>query len=104
MDRADIHDQFQQRLDSRTKLLTDIDQAKQDLHPKALATRWKTKQKAKIVNSTAQAGQLVRKNAFLIAALGVGALLFAARRPISAATARLTTKTRKSKPAPKVKE
>ncbi len=82
MDRDDILSQDQLRNAARAKLRSDIENAKQNLSPKSFATRWKNKQKANVDEAKAKAGHLIQKNAVSIAAMGIAALLFAARQPI----------------------
>lgn len=81
--RDDVATRNSARHQLRSKLLSDANQAKHDLHPKTIASRWAGKQKQKLIGATGQAKQKVAKNAPLIGLAGVGVLLFAARKPIS---------------------
>jgi hypothetical protein len=104
MDRETILAQDHIRHVTRAKLKSDIAQAKQDLHPKAMATRWKTEQKTKMRVATAKAQRVIRKNTTQIALTGIAALIFAARRPILRVVSDLNIKMRGSKSGTKQKE
>ncbi len=82
MDRRDVIDRHDNRLKARETLEADVAQAKTDLHPRAIADRWTSRQKAMASQAASDAVHLVKKNALLIGAVTVGALLFAGRRPI----------------------
>lgn len=67
----------------RQTLLSDVEQAKHDLHPRTISTRWADKQKARLTAASSSAKQNVAKNAPLIGFVAAAGLLFAARKPIS---------------------
>ena len=75
------HDKVRKAL--RRTLLSDVEQAKHDLHPRTLSTRWVDKQKVRLATASASARQKVAKNAPLIGFAAAAGLLFAARKPIS---------------------
>lgn len=74
-------DQVRKRL--RGSLIADVEQAKRDLHPRTISTRWAAKQKARLADAGASARQNIAKNAPLIGIVAGAGLLFAARKPIS---------------------
>ncbi len=82
MDRRDILNLHDSRMKARKTLETDVTQAKTNLHPRMIANRWTAKQKAMARQATDDATHLVKKNALLIGAVGIGALLFIGRKPI----------------------
>jgi hypothetical protein len=76
-----MHDRNRKAL--RELLLTDAKMARHDLHPKALAARWMTRQKKRLAEAGSAAQQQVAKNAPLIGIGAAAILLFAVRKPIS---------------------
>ncbi len=82
-ERDAIVDRDQLRKALRQSLMTDVEQARHDLHPRTIANRWTSKQKARLSNAGASARQNIAKNAPLIGIGAVAVLLFAARKPIS---------------------
>jgi hypothetical protein len=83
MDRHDILNLHNSRMKARETLNTDVTQAKTNLHPRTIAERWTAKQKIMARQAADDATHLVKKNALLIGAVGIGALLFIIRKPIS---------------------
>lgn len=82
-ERETILQRDQERKQLRQTLLSDVEQAKHDLHPRTISTRWTSKQKAKLADAGASAKQNIAKNAPLIGIVAAAGLLFAARKPIS---------------------
>lgn len=82
-ERETILQRDQARKQLRQTLVSDVEQAKHDLHPRTMTTRWTTKQKSKLADAGASAKQNVAKNAPLIGIIAAAGLLFAARKPIS---------------------
>jgi hypothetical protein len=83
MDRRDVLNLHDSRMKARETLDTDIALAKTNLHPRTIADRWTAKQKTMVRQAADDATHLVKKNALLIGAVGIGALLFIGRKPIS---------------------
>ena len=67
----------------RKKLLFDIGIAKEVLTPSYQFRRWMNRNKAEARQVASNATRAARDNAPVIGALGVGALLYLGRRPIS---------------------
>jgi hypothetical protein len=67
----------------RQSLLTDVERAKHDLHPRTIGSRWTAMQKRRISETAASAKQNIAKNAPLVGIAGLAVLLFVARKPIS---------------------
>lgn len=82
-ERESILQRDQVRKQLRQTLVSDVEQAKHDLHPRTITTRWTAKQKSKLADAGASAKQNVAKNAPLIGFVVAASLLFAARKPIS---------------------
>ncbi|MGC1469801.1 MAG: hypothetical protein WA793_10505 [Sphingorhabdus sp.] len=82
-ERETILQRDQARKQLRQTLVSDVEQAKHDLHPRTITTRWTAKQKSKLADASASARQNVAKNAPLIGIVAAAGLLFAARKPIS---------------------
>ena len=82
MDRRDVVNLHENRIKARGTLGADAVRAKTDLHPRAIAGRWTAKQKSKAHQAADDASNLMKKNALLISAIGIGALLFMNRKPI----------------------
>lgn len=72
-----------ERRNLRRKLRGSVEVAQDVLHPRNQIRRFLQKKKTQAVKVSEDASQLARKNAPLIGAVGLGAILFAARRPIS---------------------
>jgi hypothetical protein len=72
-----------QRKDARVQLLGDTEQARHDLHPKTLWSRWTARQKAKATRAADKGSEILQKNAPLIGLAGAAILLLTARKPIS---------------------
>jgi len=72
-----------ERRNLRRKLRGSVEVAHDVLHPRNQIRRFLQKKKTQAVKVSENASQLARKNAPLIGAVGLGAILFAARRPIS---------------------
>jgi hypothetical protein len=72
-----------ERRNLRRKLRESVEVAQDVLHPRNQIRRFLQKKKTQAVKVSEDASQLARKNAPLIGAVGLGAILFAARRPIS---------------------
>ena len=86
MDRRDVVNLHENRIKARGTLTADAVRAKTDLHPRAIAGRWTAKQKSKARQAADDTSHLLKKNAVLISAVGIGALLFIGRKPISKLT------------------
>jgi hypothetical protein len=82
MDRRDVLNLHDSRMKAREALDTDVALAKANLHPRTIADRWTAKQKAMARQAADDATHLVKKNALLISAVGIGALLFIGGKPI----------------------
>ena len=82
MDRRDVLNLHGSRLKARETLEVDLTEAKTDLHPRTIASRWTAKQKNRVSEVADHAANSIKKNSLLIAAATVGTLLFAARKPI----------------------
>lgn len=72
-----------ERRNLRRKLKGSVDVAQDVLNPRNQLTRLVNKSKAQARQVAADTAKVAKKNASLIGAVGLGALLFAARRPIS---------------------
>jgi hypothetical protein len=83
-DREAVLERDRRRKALRESLLSDADQARHDLHPKTLASRWTARQKSRLADAGIEARQKVAKNAPLIGIGAAAILLFAVRKPISA--------------------
>lgn len=82
-DRAQIVASEAKRRYLRAKFLTDVEIAKVKLHPKYQFGLWLNRNKAAASQVAADAGHVAKQNAPLIGAVGIGALFYMARRPIS---------------------
>lgn len=80
----------------RRKFKGSVDLAKQALSPRRQVKRLVERKSDEAKHLVGETTQIVRKNATILGIIGVSALLFAARRPISRWISRL----RKSKTAP----
>jgi hypothetical protein len=89
-DRNIVIEQDRTRKALREMVRADVEQARNDLHPKTLTARWANRQKAKIKAAGDAIGERAKKNAPLIGLGTAAILLFAARRPISKLLQRLT--------------
>lgn len=96
-DREAILERDQTRKAMRQTLRSDIEQAKHDLHPRTISTRWTARQKSKLVDAGTSAKQNIAKNAPLIGIVAAAGLLFAARKPISNWIERLRDRKRNEK-------
>lgn len=67
----------------RKKLLADLIEARVAITPQRLWQNLLTRNRAKVKNTVANAGTFARNNAPAVGVVGIGLLLFAARRPIS---------------------
>lgn len=81
--REDIIRRDLARKAARQSLVSEVEQAKHNLHPRTLTDRWKSKQMVRLESAAASARQNVAKNAPLIGFAAAAGLLFAARKPIS---------------------
>ena len=72
-----------ERRNLRRKLKGSVEVAQDVLNPKTPLKRFARKNTAKAEQAASDAGDLARKNAPILGVVGIGALLFAARRPIS---------------------
>ena len=72
-----------ERRNLRRKLRETVDVAQEVLHPRNQMKLLMDKGRAEVERVTGAASKLARKNAPIIGAVGIGAILFAARRPIS---------------------
>ena len=82
-----------ERRNLRRKLKGSVEVAQDVLNPRNQLRRFVERNTAKAKNAAGDAAQVAKKNAPLIGAVGLSAILFAARRPISNWISRL----RKSK-------
>jgi hypothetical protein len=89
MDRRDVLNLHNSRMKARETLDADVTHAKTNLHPRTIADRWTAKQKTMARQAADDATHLVKKNALLIGAVGIGVLLFIGRKPISALSSKL---------------
>jgi hypothetical protein len=96
-DRDRIVELGKRKTDLRTSLASDLDQARHDLHPKTIARRWTNRKRAQIADIAESGKKGLKKNAPLIGLASSAILLFAARKPISAAIRRLREKAHKAK-------
>ena len=72
-----------ERRNLRTHLVGDAEQAKQDLHPRALIERWSGQKRQQLISAAETGKQTLANNAQLIGLAGAAILLFTARKPIS---------------------
>jgi hypothetical protein len=72
-----------ERRNLRRKLKGSVEVAQDVLNPRNQLRRFVERKTATAKNVAGEAAQTARKNVPLIGAIGLGALLFAARRPIS---------------------
>lgn len=72
-----------ERRNLRRKLKSSVEVAQDVLNPKTQLKRFVHKSKTEAKQVAQDVAQVARKNAPMIGALGLGALIFAARRPIS---------------------
>lgn len=72
-----------ERRNLRRKLRGSVEVAQEVLNPKTQIKRLVDKNKIKAKKIASNTGELAKKNAPLLGAVGIGALVFAARRPIS---------------------
>lgn len=77
----------------RSKLRVDVAIARIKLHPKYQFRLWLNRNKAAAAQVADDAGRVAKKNAPLIGAVGLGAIFFMARRPISKWISRLKRRT-----------
>ncbi|MBK9003689.1 MAG: hypothetical protein IPM67_09530 [Sphingomonadales bacterium] len=82
-DREAILERDQARKELRQALRSDVEQARHDLHPRTISTRWAARQKSRLADAGMSAKQNIAKNAPLIGIVAAAGLLFAARKPIS---------------------
>ncbi len=82
-DRETVRALDRKRLDARARLIDDTEQAKHDLHPRTIVSRWTGRKKQQIANLSDSGKKGLKKNAPLIGLAGAAILLFATRRPIS---------------------
>lgn len=82
-DRATVEALDRRRRALRESLMTDAVQAREDLHPKSLASRWLYRQRQRAGAIAEQAGTVARRSAPAIGLAGLAILLFAGRKPIS---------------------
>lgn len=80
-----------ERRNLRRKLKESVEVAQDVLNPRNQLNRFVVRNKAEAKRVAAEASQAAKKNAPLIGAIGLGALLFAARRPISKWISKLRT-------------
>lgn len=78
-----------ERRNLRRKLKGSVEVAQDVLNPKTQLRRLVNKSKAEAKQVAEDVVQVAKKNAPLIGAVGIGALIFAARRPISKWISRL---------------
>ena len=83
LERETVLQRDQARKQLRKTLLSEVEQAKHNLHPRTISARWTAKQKARLADASASARQNAAKNAPLIGFVAAAGLLFAARKPIS---------------------
>jgi hypothetical protein len=83
MKRDDIIATHRERLRARYVVKSDFHDSRIELNPRTQLSRFATRQKQAAIATSDVAGDIIRKNAGLIGAVGVGALLFLGRRPIS---------------------
>lgn len=72
-----------ERRNLRRKLKSSVEVAQDVLNPKTQLKRFVSKSKTEAKQVAQDVAQVARKNAPMIGAVGLGALIFAARRPIS---------------------
>lgn len=72
-----------ERRNLRRKLRGSVEVAQEVLNPKTQIKRLVDKNKIQAKKIASNTGELAKKNAPLLGAVGIGALVFAARRPIS---------------------
>jgi hypothetical protein len=83
-----------ERRNLRRKLKGSVEVAQDVLNPRNQLKRFVDRNTAEVKRVAGDAAQVAKKNAPMIGVVGLGALLFAARRPIS----NWISKVRKSKP------
>lgn len=83
LDRETIETLNRRRRAMRSALSGDVEQAKLDLHPRTLFTRWKGQKRQQLSALTETGKQNLANNAPLIGLAGAAILLFTARKPIS---------------------
>jgi hypothetical protein len=88
-----------QRRSLRANLTSDVEQARHDLHPRTLASRWKDRKRDQLGEIANGGKRVFKKNAPLIGLAGTAILLFAARRPISSAITKLRDRVQQEKDA-----
>ena len=72
-----------ERRNLRTHLVGDAEQAKHNLHPRALIERWSGQKRQQLISAAERVKQTLANNAQLIGLAGAAILLFTARKPIS---------------------
>lgn len=85
------------RRERRAGLTGDFKQAKVDLHPRTLFTRWTGQKKLQIASAADIGKQKLEKNAPLIGFAGGAILLFSARKPILNLFHKLRSKAQQAK-------
>ncbi|MEP7350822.1 MAG: hypothetical protein ABI668_12855 [Sphingorhabdus sp.] len=95
-DRQTVIANHKQRMQARDSLTTDVKEAKVELNPRTQIDRWVVHRKEQAREVAGQVSLIARKSAPFIGAVGVAALLFFARQPISNWIKRL--KSAKSQP------
>lgn len=83
MERRNVILSDAERRNLRRKLRGSVEVAQDVLNPKTQLKRLVDNNKLKAKKAASDTGELARKNAPILGAVGVGALIFAARRPIS---------------------
>lgn len=78
-----------ERRNLRRKLKGSVEVAQDVLNPKTQIRKFVDRNKLQARKMASDTGEMARKNAPLLGAVGVGALLYAARRPISRWISRL---------------
>jgi hypothetical protein len=87
----------QERRNLRAHLVGDAEQAKHDLHPRALIERWKGRKRQQLTSAAETGKQTLANNAPLIGLASAAILLFTARKPISRLYQQLRDKKRQVK-------
>jgi hypothetical protein len=91
----------ERRRELRAHFLGDVQQAKSDLRPSAIANRWLKKKRNQLLDVAHSGEQMARKNASLFGIVGAAMLLFVARKPISSAIGNMRRKRLRSKKGPR---
>lgn len=78
-----------ERRNLRRKLKGSVNVAQDVLNPRNQLKRLVDRKQSQVRKLASDTGEVARKNAPLLSAIGIGALLFAARRPISGWIAKL---------------